>query len=104
MTFVQAMTGQGGWPLNVFLAPDLKPFYGGTYWPPETRQGRPGFLQVLQQITRAWEEKRDQLTGSSEQLHQRLSELTHRPVTNAIILTNAALRHAGPQLKIGYDS
>src|SRR5262245_28000565 len=45
MTFVQAMIGQGGWPLNVFLSPDLRPFYGGTYWPPESKQGRPGFLQ-----------------------------------------------------------
>ena len=44
MTFVQAMTSQGGWPLNVFLTPDLKPFYGGTYWPPEGKYGRPSFL------------------------------------------------------------
>src|SRR3954467_8973619 len=56
MTFVQAMTGQGGWPLNVFLAPDLKPFYGGTYWPPEAKYGRPSFLQVLNQIDKAWEQ------------------------------------------------
>src|SRR5438552_17633668 len=103
MTFVQAMTGQGGWPLNVFLAPDLKPFYGGTYWPPENKYGRPSFLQVLQQITKAWEQRRDQLTGSSEQLHQRLQELTQRQTTNAIILTNATLRNAGSELKQGYD-
>ena len=44
MTFVQATTGQGGWPLNVFLTPDLKPFFGGTYFPPDNRYGRPGFL------------------------------------------------------------
>ena len=50
MTFVQAMTGSGGWPLNVFLTPDRKPFFGGTYWPPESKYGRPSFLQVLQQI------------------------------------------------------
>ncbi len=56
MTFVQAMTGQGGWPLNVFLAPDLKPFYGGTYLPPENKHGRPGLVQVLQQIVNAWEQ------------------------------------------------
>src|SRR5438128_12263426 len=41
MTFVQAMIGQGGWPLNVFLTPDLKPFYGGTYWPPDGKRGQP---------------------------------------------------------------
>ena len=103
MTFVQAMTGQGGWPLNIFLAPDLKPFYGGTYWPPENKHGRPGFLQVLQQIVKAWEQRREQLTGSSEQLHQRLLELTQRQNTSPIILTNAALRNAGRELKSGYD-
>ena len=48
MTFVQATSGQGGWPLNVFLTPDLKPFFGGTYFPPDNRYGRPGFLQTLQ--------------------------------------------------------
>ena len=53
MTFVQATTGQGGWPLNVFLTPDLKPFFGGTYFPPDSRYGRPGFLHVLQQIAAA---------------------------------------------------
>src|SRR5437667_1737478 len=53
MTFVQAMTSQGGWPLNVFLTPDLKPFYGGTYWPPDGKYGRPSFLQVLQQVVKA---------------------------------------------------
>ena len=50
MTFVQATTGSGGWPLNVFLTPELKPFFGGTYFPPDNRHGRPGFLQLLQQI------------------------------------------------------
>src|SRR5512136_2893444 len=54
MTFVQAMTGQGGWPLNVFLTPERKPFYGGTYWPAENKLGRPGFLQVLRQVQKAW--------------------------------------------------
>ena len=53
MTFVQATTGRGGWPLNVFLTPDLKPFFGGTYFPPDSRHGRPGFLQLLRQIRRA---------------------------------------------------
>src|SRR6267378_2409535 len=55
MTFVQATTGQGGWPLNVFLTPDLKPFFGGTYFPPDNKYGRASFLQVLQQVNSAWE-------------------------------------------------
>jgi uncharacterized protein len=104
MTFVQAMAGQGGWPLNVFLAPDLKPFYGGTYWPPESKYGRPSFLQVLQQVTRAWQDRREQLNTSSTQLHERLVDLTKRQQTGALILTNAALRNAGNQLMEGYDS
>src|SRR5713226_6301967 len=47
MTFVQATSGQGGWPLNVFLTPELKPFFGGTYFPPERKYGRASFLQVF---------------------------------------------------------
>jgi uncharacterized protein YyaL (SSP411 family) len=47
MTFVQATTGHGGWPMSVFLTPDLKPFYGGTYFPPDDRYGRPGFVTLL---------------------------------------------------------
>ena len=102
MTFVQGMTGQGGWPLNVFLTPDLKPFYGGTYWPPEAKYGRASFLQVLQQIRNAWTERREQLTASSQELHQKLSELTTRePGTN--VLSAEVLQSAGRELKQGYD-
>jgi len=103
MTFVQAMTGQGGWPLNVFLSPDLKPFYGGTYWPPENKSGRTSFSQVLQQVDKAWKERRDQLTGSSTELHRRLGQLTSRQNLNPLVLTTAVLRDAGGLLKEGYD-
>jgi hypothetical protein len=104
MTFVQAMTGQGGWPLNVFLAPDLKPFYGGTYWPPENKHGRPGFINVLQQIQQAWQTKREQLAVSSLNLHQKLIELTSRQASRERALTADALTHAGRELKEGYDA
>ena len=60
MAFVQATTGSGGWPMSVFLTPDLKPFFGGTYWPPEARYGRPGFRQVLERVAEAW--RRDRAT------------------------------------------
>ena len=103
MTFVQAMTGQGGWPLNVFLSPDLKPFYGGTYWPPEANFGRPSFLQILQQIDKAWQERRDQLAGSSTELHRRLGQITSHQNLNPLVLTTAVLRDAGGLLKEGYD-
>jgi uncharacterized protein YyaL (SSP411 family) len=56
MTFVQATTGGGGWPMSVWLTPDLKPFVGGTYFPPEDRYGHPGFKKVLSRIANAWKE------------------------------------------------
>ena len=103
MTFVQAMTGQGGWPLNIFLAPDLKPFYGGTYWPPEDKHGRPSFVNVLKQIDQAWKTKREQLTNSSLNLHQKLIEVTARQGGQERTLTADTLTRAGKELKEGYD-
>ncbi len=68
MGAVQAMTGSGGWPLTVFLTPDLKPFYGGTYYPPEPRYGMPSFVQVLEFVSNLWKEKKDEVRASSEQV------------------------------------
>jgi len=68
MGFVQALTGQGGWPLSVWLTPTLKPFYGGTYFPPEDRHGRPGFPSVLRSIARGWREERQKLEEHGETL------------------------------------
>jgi hypothetical protein len=103
MTFVQAMTGSGGWPLNVFLTPDLKPFYGGTYWPPEGRFGRPGLLQVLQQVHTAWTERREQLAASAAEMHQRMQALMARDAVSLLVLTGEVLASAGRALKSGYD-
>jgi len=61
MTFVQATTGGGGWPMSVWLTPDLKPFVGGTYFPPENRYGQPAFKTVLQRIATAWKENHDKI-------------------------------------------
>jgi uncharacterized protein YyaL (SSP411 family) len=67
MLFVQATTGSGGWPMSVFLTPELKPFFGGTYFPPEPRYGHPGFRQVLERVAEAWQsDKEGILTGSSD--------------------------------------
>ena len=68
MDAVQAMTGQGGWPMSVFLTPDGKPFYGGTYFPPEPRYGMPSFVQVLRSVAEAYRERRDQVEGQAERL------------------------------------
>src|SRR5437016_3064074 len=59
MDAVQAMTGQGGWPMTVFLTPDGKPFYAGTYFPPEDRHGMPGFPRLLHAIAETWRDRRD---------------------------------------------
>src|SRR5687767_582932 len=59
MTFVQATTGGGGWPMSVFLTPDLKPFLGGTYYPPEDKFGRPGFKSLLKRIADGWKNERE---------------------------------------------
>jgi len=72
MAFVQATTGSGGWPMSVWLTPDLKPFYGGTYFPPESRWGRPGFVDVLRQIARVWRDERDKVAQSAESLTAQL--------------------------------
>ncbi|MSU45840.1 MAG: thioredoxin domain-containing protein [Lacunisphaera sp.] len=67
MTYVQHTTGHGGWPMSVWLTPGLKPFYGGTYFPPDDRPGRPGFVTMLKTITRHWREQRLKIeTGADE--------------------------------------
>jgi uncharacterized protein YyaL (SSP411 family) len=65
MTYVQASTGSGGWPMSVFLTPDLKPFFGGTYFPPEDRYGRPGFPKALQQLADAWQKDRENVVKAA---------------------------------------
>jgi uncharacterized protein YyaL (SSP411 family) len=69
---VQAMTGAGGWPLNAFLTPDAVPFWAGTYFPPEPRQGMPGWPQVLDAIGRAWDEQREEIRSQAGGIVERL--------------------------------
>jgi uncharacterized protein len=76
MAFVQATTGSGGWPMTVFLTPDLKPFYGGTYFPPTSRWGRPGFADLLQELSRVWKEDRARVDGAASELFDRLQLVT----------------------------
>jgi hypothetical protein len=73
MEAVQGMTGQGGWPLNVFLTPEQLPFYGGTYFPPEPRHGMPAWTQVLQAIAESWDANRDEIRAGGERVRERLS-------------------------------
>jgi uncharacterized protein len=75
MTFVQATTGSGGWPMSVWLTPELQPFYGGTYFPPTSQYGRPGFRDVLLEIARAWREERVKVQRSATEIVGRLEVL-----------------------------
>ncbi len=68
MEAVQIMSGSGGWPLNVFLTPELKPFYGGTYFPPKPAYNRPGWIQILSGITQAWSERKNEIISQSNDL------------------------------------
>jgi uncharacterized protein len=103
MTFVQATTGQGGWPLNAFLTPELKPFFGGTYFPPQARYGRPSFLQMLQQIHQLWTTRREELANSAAEIHSRLEQASSNQSLSSLILTAEVLRDAARQLKRSYD-
>jgi len=73
MQATQALTGQGGWPMSVFLTPDRKPFYAGTYFPPTPRHGLPSFPQVLQAISEAWRDRRSELLVSASEIVRQLS-------------------------------
>src|SRR6187402_3100007 len=74
MHAVQMISGQGGWPMSVFLTPDLKPFTGGTYFPPDDRYGRPGFQRVLQMIVSWWQSKRGEIDKAAGQLTEAIRD------------------------------
>jgi uncharacterized protein YyaL (SSP411 family) len=85
MTFVQATTGGGGWPMSVWLTPDLKPFYGGTYFPPDNRYGRPGFPALLEYIARAWSTDRDKIVESGEGILKQISDMLAAKTPGAVL-------------------
>src|SRR5688500_13016910 len=75
MTAVQRMTRHGGWPMSMFLTPDLKPFYGGTYFPPADRHGLPSFRRVLTQIAEVWREQHGAVLEQADQITSDLQTL-----------------------------
>jgi uncharacterized protein YyaL (SSP411 family) len=93
MAAVQLMTGQGGWPLTIFLTPDLKPFLGGTYFPPEDRWGRPGLLTVLKAVVELYRKERDKIVEQAERLTQHLQDM-HLVRSNVGLLTQDVLQRA----------
>jgi uncharacterized protein YyaL (SSP411 family) len=82
MQAVQAMTGHGGWPLTVFCDPDGVPFFGGTYFPPESRHGMPGFRAVLGGVTEAWENRREEIRSAAAETVKGLEGASRLPATD----------------------
>src|SRR6202451_3121161 len=74
MTYVQATTGSGGWPMSVWLTPELRPFVGGTYFPPDNRYGRAGFPVLLERMANAWQKDRERIEQSSRNVLEQLQE------------------------------
>lgn len=77
MLFVQASTGSGGWPMSVWLTPERKPFFGGTYFPPDNRYGRPGFRAVLERLAEAWQQDRSRVEESGDKVIEQLREYSN---------------------------
>ncbi|KAG2406609.1 uncharacterized protein HKW66_Vig0058650 [Vigna angularis] len=106
MTYVQALYGGGGWPLSVFLSPDLKPLMGGTYFPPDDKYGRPGFKTILRKVKQAWDSKRDMLIKSGAFAIEQLSEAMSASADTDKLPDEVpadALRLCSEQLSGSYD-
>ena len=85
MNFVQLTTGRGGWPMNVFLTPDKKPFFGGTYFPPVSRYNMPSWPQILASISEAYSEKRDELEASANEIVGELRKLSAAAISSGAL-------------------
>jgi uncharacterized protein len=103
MDAVQAMTGHGGWPLNAFLTPEGVPFYAGTYFPPQPRQGMPSWRMVLEGVARAWDTERDQIIDGAERIVGRLQATAQLEAPDAE-LDPASLDAAVQALERSYDA
>jgi uncharacterized protein YyaL (SSP411 family) len=107
MSFVQATTGRGGWPLNVFLTPDRQPFLGGTYFPPSRVGDRPGFLEILKSVHQKWGTDQTTLVQSAAGIVNQLraqSQLPQRGEGHDPQLTATSMATAATQLKERFDA
>jgi uncharacterized protein len=103
MAFVQLTTGRGGWPMTVFLTPDRRPFYGGTYFPPEDRLGTPAFPRVLVSVSRAYQENKQSINESAARITLELANADSIPHSDSA-LTAQVLDEASVGLTANYDS
>jgi uncharacterized protein len=107
MAATQAMTGQGGWPMTVFAAPDGRPFFAGTYFPPRPAHGLPSFVQLLEAIAHAWRERREEVLDSATQITAALDDMTRQLSTAAgdgSALSSGLLEAAAETLLTSYDA
>ncbi len=103
MTFVQATTGGGGWPMSVWLTPELQPFVGGTYFPPQDRNGQPGFKKVLEGVARAWKEKHEQITEQGAKIISALRESQNAALDSPEKIDGGILKAAYEQFAGSFD-
>ncbi len=101
MTAIQAITGRGGWPLTAFLTPELKPFYGGTYFPPEDRYGMPGLKKILATVIDAWQNQSEKLLDTAERIIGHLENITFQDEN--IALAETVLDECFRKLEKTYD-
>ena len=104
MNAVQVMTRQGGWPMTVFLTPDLKPFYGGTYYPPTDRYGRPGFPKVMEAVAEAFKDKHTQVLEQADQLTAQLNQISNVVDPHEHELTEQLMQNAFQHYRSQFDS
>src|SRR5436309_10463409 len=103
MTFVQATTGGGGWPMSVWLTTDLKPFVGGTYFPPVDRYGQPGFKKVLERIAAAWKQDHAKIADQGSKLLEALRESQNAQAETTAKIDNQFFQTAYEQLSRSFD-
>ncbi|HEX4639354.1 MAG TPA: thioredoxin domain-containing protein [Chthoniobacterales bacterium] len=103
MTFVQATTGGGGWPMSVWLTPDLKPFVGGTYFPPEDKYGQPAFRKVLDRIGTAWKQDREKISESGSKIVEALRESQSSAADATAKIDKDVFEKAYHQLERSFD-
>jgi len=104
MTFVQATTGSGGWPMNVWLTPDLKPIVGGTYFPATEQHGLPSFRTVLLRVAEAWRSKHDQIVARSKEITSQLETLVQPSNSPGQKVSHDILQKAYTELAHFFDS
>ncbi|MFQ5452956.1 MAG: thioredoxin domain-containing protein, partial [Candidatus Zixiibacteriota bacterium] len=103
MSFTTALTGRGGWPMSVFLTPDLKPFYAGTYFPPYSKYGRPGFLDIISEIGNTFKKNKESIINSSEDIYAKVVSRLQSSSSISLI-SKSMVKHTAEALMKTFDN